>query len=975
MGILAEHLVGRAEEIGRFDNVLDQLDRGRSAAIVLGGEPGIGKTRLLAELSARADARGHLVLSGSASELERDLPFWVFVDALDEYVHGLEPNRLEALDGDVRTELAAVLPSQSALATEGASGLRHERYRSHHAVSELLELLAGSRPLVLALDDVHWADPGSVELLGALLRRPPVAPVLMALALRPGQVPARLSSALAHAHRAGTLDRTDLEALTRAEARELLGDASARLEADDLYEESGGNPFYLEQLARSMSRAVQVSPAAAVSLAGVDVPPLVAAALSEELALLSDTARLVLAGAAVAGDPFETELAAAAAAMSEDAAIQALDELSRLGLVRGTDVPRRYRFRHPLLRRAVYESTPSGWRLGAHERSARTLAARGAPAVARAHHVELSARPGDAAAVAILREAGEATAQRAPAIAARWFAGALRLVSEGAPTDERVELLLAQARALAASGQFAEGRAALLESIALVPDDSVALRVQLTTACAGVEHLLGHHEQAHRRLTGALDGLADPTSQDAVALMVELSVDGFYRMEFEPMREWAARALRAARPLGNQPLTAAALAAVAYAGALTGAIAEAEAHRSEAAALVAALPDQQLALRLDAVVNLAAAEIDLERLAEAGAHAERALAIGRATGQSDVVPVLMYCLGWVRRLRGELAEGAELLDRAVESARVSGNAVSLAGNLLNRSLTALAAGDVELALATAEESVDLTRHLDQSLTSASAGLALAAALAETGNPAGAVDVLVGPGGGDDLPLIPGAWRAHWLELLTRCRLALGRFDEARRSAAAAEACAAARGLRLATGMADRAAAAVMLENGEPDRAAERGLASAAAADEVGAPVEAALSRRLAGRALARAGHRERAVAELQQAAAQFDTCGAVRYRNQAEHELRKLGQHVHRRTRPGQKDGAGLTSLTERELQVAQLVVDRKTNPEIAAELFLSPKTVETHLRHMFHKLGVASRIELARAVEHAGRTTSAVPH
>jgi ATP/maltotriose-dependent transcriptional regulator MalT len=457
--------------------------------------------------------------------------------------------------------------------------------------------------------------------------------------------------------------------------------------------------------------------------------------------------------------------------------------------------------------------------------------------------------------------------------------------------------------------------------------------------------------------------------------MIELSVDGFYRMEFKQMREWAARALSAARPLGNQPLTAAALAAVAYAGALTGAIADAETHRSEAAALIAALPDQQLALRLDAVVNLAAAEIDLERLAEAGAHAERALTIGCATGQSDVVPVLTYCLAWVTRLRGDLAEGAELLDRAVESARVSGNAVSLAGNLLNRSLTALAAGDVELALATAEESVDLTRHLDQSLTSASAGLAFAAVLAETGNPARAVDVLVGPSGGDDLPLIPGAWRAHWLELLTRCRLALGRFDEARRSAAAAEACATARGLRLATAMADRAAAAVALEGGEPDLAAERALASAAAADAVGVPIEAALSRRLAGRALARAGHRDRAVAELQRAAAQLDACGAVRYRNQAEHELRKLGQHVHRRTRPGQKEGAGLTSLTERELQVAQLVVERKTNPEIAAELFLSPKTVETHLRHMFHKLGVASRIELARAVEHADRTASAVSH
>src|SRR5204863_7176624 len=113
--LLAGHRVGRAGELSWLDGVLAELDRGRSGAIELVGEPGIGKTRLLAELSARADARGQLVLSGSASELEQDLPFSVFVDALDEYVQGLEPTRLAALDHDIRTELAHVFPSLSAL--------------------------------------------------------------------------------------------------------------------------------------------------------------------------------------------------------------------------------------------------------------------------------------------------------------------------------------------------------------------------------------------------------------------------------------------------------------------------------------------------------------------------------------------------------------------------------------------------------------------------------------------------------------------------------------------------------------------------------------------------------------------------------------------------------------------------------------------------------------------------------------------
>jgi DNA-binding CsgD family transcriptional regulator len=452
--------------------------------------------------------------------------------------------------------------------------------------------------------------------------------------------------------------------------------------------------------------------------------------------------------------------------------------------------------------------------------------------------------------------------------------------------------------------------------------------------------------------------------------MIELSVDGFYRMEFDAMREWAQRALVAARPLGDLPLTAAAVATLAYACVLSGAIPEAEAHRAEAAALVDALPDHGLALRLDAAVNLAAAELDLERLAEAGAHAERAMAVARETGQNDFVPVLVYCLGWVRRLRGQLADSAELFEGAVEGARLSDNKQSLAGNLLNRSLTALAEGDVQMALATAEESVDLSRRLDQGLVSASAGHALASVLLETGDPARAVEVLVGPAGGHELPRVPRAWATSWLELLTRCLLALNRTDEAELAAAQAHTVATAAGLRLARSKADRATAAVALHAGDPELAAERALASAAAADEVGVPVEAALARAFAGHALAEAGQPERAVAELQRAAAELHACGALRYRDAAEQELRRLGQRIHRRTRPGRADRGAVETLTERELEVARLVVDRKTNPEIAATLFLSPKTIETHMHNMFRKLDVHSRVEVARAVERAGRAT-----
>jgi ATP/maltotriose-dependent transcriptional regulator MalT len=956
-------------ELSSLDRVLAELDQGRSAAVLLVGEPGIGKTRLLAEFAARSDTRGHLVLAGSASELERDLPFSVFVDAIDEYVRGLDPNRFDVLEDDVRTELAHVFPSLTTLASDGHVALQHERYRSHRAVRSLLEQLASAQSLVLVLDDLHGADSASIELLGALLRRAPAAPVLLALAMRPRHLQDRFSTALERAWRADLLTRIELSALSTEEARELLGAAVDRFDLDVLYAESGGNPFYLEQLTRSLSRA---SGAPAVhdetSLARIGVPATVAAALAEELALLSDSERLALEGAAVAGDPFEPELAAAAAGLTEASVMDAIDELLKVDLLRTTDVPRRFRFRHPLVRRAVYEATAAGWRLGAHERSAEALAARGGTASARAHHVERSAREGDAGAVAVLREAGAEAVRLAPASAAHWFAEALRLLPVTAAAEERIELLLARGRGLTAAGRFSDSHSVLLDALAIVPDEAHALRARVARACAGVESNLGRQEQAGHRLASALAGLPDHDSPEAVALMLELTVNALWRTRHDAMHEAAERAVAAARRLGDKPQTAAALAELALADSIMGAAERAESNRSEAAALVDSLSDAELARYLEAAAWLGGVELYLDRYAEGEAHATRALVVARATGQGELFLLLAATLGGLLRQRGKLAEAAELLDGGIEAARLLGNTHALVWTLMGRSAAALRTGDVELALATAQESVDLSQDAESNFHAAEAAADLAAALLEARQPEPAVELLLGSAGGEELLSIGGSPRARYLEVLTRCWLALGRPAEAKRAAAVAESWASAVRLPMAAAWADRAAAAVELHTGDPVRAAERALASAAAADEAGAPVEAALSRTVAGLALAQTGERDRAVSELQRAAMTFEECGALRYRDEAEHELRRLGHHIHRRTRPGRVDGTALESLTERERQLAQLVADRKTNPEIAAELFLSQKTVETHLRNIFRKVGVSSRVELARAVERAER-------
>lgn len=962
---VSSRFVGRIAELDALDAALTALEGGTSRAVEVVGPAGIGKSRLLSELGARADVRGHVVLSGSGAELEQDLPYWVFVDALDDYIGGLEPRRLDRLDATTRSELAQFLPALTGSVAASETGL-HERYRTHRAARTLLERLAIPKPLVLLLDDFHWADPASTDLLSALLHRPPAAGVLIALAARPHQLPSRLASSLDRAHRAGVLARIELPPLTRDETRELLGDRAAVF-----YDETGGNPFYLEQLARAPTDTVAAADGRDVSLAGVQVPPMVAAALTEELSLLPAQTRRVLDGASVAGDPFEVDLAAAAADLAETDVLEAIDELARVDLVRETDMSRRFRFRHPIVRRAVYESSPGGWRVGAHERVATTLSARGARASARAHHVERSARHGDAGSVAVLREAGQEARSQAPATAARWFAAALRLLPDMAPADERVALLLPLAQALAGTGQFNQSHETLQEILGILPTDHVSQRVEVSTWCARVEHLLGLHEQAHDRLIATLNGLDDEVSAEGLALLIELSQDGSHRMDYKSQKGWAERLVAAAEQMQDPLLQTTGLAAAARGLTFAGFPVQARPLRDRAAQIIDGISDADLAGHLDAIVHLAGAELYQHLFDDASAHAQRAIAVGRATGQFQLFPVVFAILGITWMFRGHLQPALDPLEGNVEAARLSGNAQAICWSLYGLSQVVLASGDVERGMSAAQEAVDVGDDGKPSHHVAYAALVLAQAHLLTGRPDRGVGLLERASGGPDMPLVAESWRAYFLELLARCRLALGERDAAERAAALADASADTLGLPLPRAWADRAAAAIAFDAGDYQPAADLAMRSANIAESAGAPIEAALSRTLAGRALAAAGDRAQGKRELEFAATALDSVGARRYRDAAERELRQLGEHIHRRSQPASRDGAGVDALTQRELEIARRIVDRQTNRQIAEALFLSPKTVETHVRNIFAKLGASSRVEVARIVERADRLST----
>jgi DNA-binding CsgD family transcriptional regulator len=935
--------VGRDAELERLDAALSAVAGGAPACVALEGEPGIGKTRLLRELRDRAEARGHLVLGGAAAEFERSVPFSVWADALDAYVaaRGLAP-----ADAD---DLAEILPS---LRRPGASGssVADERYRAHRAMRGVLAVLAADRPLVVALDDLHWSDPASIDLVAALLRRAPDAPVLLALAFRPGQAPQRLVAALA----TPAVQRLALGPLTERDAAELLGSG-----ATAIYRRAGGNPFYLEQLAR-----VAPHDGGGGDADGGGIPAAVAASLAEELAALSPEDRALLEGAAVAGEPFEPDVAAAAGELSLDAGLDALDALLARDLLRPTTVPRRFRFRHPLVRRAVYDGAPGGWRLAAHARVARTLAARGAATTELAHHVERSAAQGDEEAIAILAAAGAATAPRAPAAAARWFQAALRLLP-AADTERHVELRMALASAQR-SLDLEACRATLLDAMELLAPGDAARRVELVALCAAVEHWLGRHDDAHRRLTRAWDELGDRSGAAAAALQIELAVDGLYVLDVEAAVAMGRGALELARAAGDRPLVAAAASALCLGEAAAGRIAAACEHRDEALAEIDRLSDAELAPRLEALFYLGWAENYLERWDAALEHVDRGIAIARATGEGRLLVPMMLIKGYPFEFGGRLADATEVCEAAVEASRLSGNDHYLFWSLYELGWAHYHAGRLDASIAAGEESARIGGRLAGGTMPASGGgpgWQLGCARFEAGEAQRAWEIMHALGGDDLEHKIPVERCIDW-EILALVELALGRPDAADGYVRRCERLAAElRPLRLPTAFALRGRAAVLLHADEPLAAARTAQEAAALAEAAGARLVAAFARSLAGRALAVAGERTAAIAMLRAAEAELDACGSLRVRDEMRRELRKLGARAEKRG-PAAAGDSGVAALTKRELEIAELVVDRKTNREIAAALFLSDKTVESHLRNIFVKLGVSSRVEVARAVE-----------
>jgi DNA-binding NarL/FixJ family response regulator len=890
-------LVGRDAELDAIDRLIEAAARGESSMLLVRGEAGIGKTRLLDRLSHRAAERRFAVLRGRATELESDVPFAAVVEAL------------EPLD-----DVALATPASPA-----------ERWRLHRGLRERLDALPGGHPFALVLDDVHWADPATLELLEHLMRRPPERPHLLVAALRPGDVAERLLAIRPAA-------ALDLGPLAREAAEPLLAGLVDPNERERMFTQSGGNPLLLEELARAGP--------------GAEAPGGIVAAIGAERAALPAPARMLLDGAAIAGDPFDLDLAAAAGGLDADQALTGLDALVERGLVRPADIPRRFVFRHPVVRSAVHAAVPAGEEIAAHVRAARALEAAGAALPARARHLAHAAAPGDAESAATLRAAAALVRPQAPAIAADWLVAARR-------ADPRLgaDGQLALAETMVEAGRLEAALAVVDEAAVADGAADREHRVGLAVAGATVERLLGRHEAGSRRLERVLD-----EAPGSGLLMAHLAISAY---ELGAAEETAAWAQRARASDADRLVHAAAAAMLAPAHAFAG---RADAARAEGDAAVEAVDrasDAELAGAGELLTAVAWGLLAVERFVDVLSVARRSALVIRATGNGPAAIALDVAAISALGLLGRIEEAVAAADEAEQAARVTGNDQAVQWALWMHAWALLERGDLDAALAAAEGSVDLAQRLDDSALTTIARAVLGAVLVARGEPARGRPLL------DAYDLEPG-WRCRWTPPLVEADLALGDASAAAAHADQATALAESTPLAGPRAAAGRAQALVALARGETARAVELAGAAVADAERVDGALDVARARLIAGRALA-ASDRDGALRELAAAEQAAATAGAARVRDEALQEQRRLGRRVGRGGERG-RAGGGVGALSPREREVAGLVADGRTNREIAARLFLSEKTIETVLSRVFRKLGVRSRAEVAARVAAAGQ-------
>jgi DNA-binding SARP family transcriptional activator len=470
--LAAPAMIGRVaelEELGRWLSQGGIVDPRSERVLLITGDPGVGKSRLLAETASRAHAAGTLVLAGRAPE-DTLVPFQPFLEVLGHYiataplpdlrvhtrVHGVELGRLLP---ELRRRVPELPPTE-------AGDSETERYRLFEAVVGLLGDLSASMPVLIAIDDLHWADRPTLMLLRHLARAPGLGRLSIVGAYRAVERWSEgYSAALANLRHERLMKQVELAGLPERDTARLVGLRVGRPPTAEfaraLYAETEGNPFFIEEMLRHLADSgVEVRSAGAFDLQRFGLPDDVRELISRRLARLSEDAIETMRVAAVIGRDFDGALLENVLALDEDRFLAALDEALATGLVgESATAPGSYSFAHALIRETLYEGMSTARRARLHRRVGVALEQQGADhnTNALAHHFTRAASAEDAErAIRYALAAGEqATTMLAHEQAAEHYARALDVLEQFEPAalQRRCELLLAVGEAQSRSGE------------------------------------------------------------------------------------------------------------------------------------------------------------------------------------------------------------------------------------------------------------------------------------------------------------------------------------------------------------------------------------------------------------------------------------------------------------------------------------------------------------------------------------------
>lgn len=600
----AAAFVGRSGELERVRAQWDLASGGQARFVLVGGEPGIGKTRLAARFAAEVRSEGATVLAGRCDE-EALRPYQPWAEAVGGYLRSCSRGRIPTSLGRGAALLARLLPELADRLPELPEPLwsdpETERFRLFEAVASFLAELCRTRPLLVVLDDLHWADKGTVLLLRHLLRRAEPAAVMVLATHRDTQAEQAfpLAEALGDLRRERVVERLALSGLGEAEVKALL-DATANPDADarasalarGLRAETEGNPFFIGELIRHLAEtgAVHQRDGRWISDRRVDqlgIPEQVQEVVARRLAHLSEAANRTLATAAVVGREFRLDVLEALGDLDEDSLLDALEEAATAGVVR--EVPEAlgaYAFSHALVRETLYEKLSAVRRVRLHRRIGEALEALHGPASSAAteahlpqlayHFCEAARAGGGAKAADYARRAGDRSLRLlAYEEAIRHYEAGLGALEadpssagDGHHDEARCDLSLLLGEALWRAGDAPRARAFAERSVALarrLGDPDRLGRAALGLGGAGFRPFVYETGAVDEPLVTVLAEALDACPRGDSALRVRLL--GFLAQElyFAPgsygrRRRLAEEAVATARRLGEPATLAYALA-------------------------------------------------------------------------------------------------------------------------------------------------------------------------------------------------------------------------------------------------------------------------------------------------------------------------------------------------------------------------------------------------------------------------------